>query len=325
MPSFGVWLQADRSPQETAALAALAEDVGLDFVGVTDGQMIWRDVYVSLAAVAQATSRIRLGPWVTNPITRHPTVTASAICSLDELSGGRAFLGIGVGDDSVRTIHRSPSTMADLQAHVELIHRLAAGDTIEVEGGTWHLASARPTPPPIYWAASNTRSFRAGAAVADGVLDTGWLVPTMLRDALADMAAGAREAGRDPSSVATIFNSAVSIDDDGDAARRIAKTYLARGLMYKRSAEIPGWSEEQRQALIAEYDYYHHLSADHSATDLVPDELIERKSISGSPADCERLLSMVIDAGYTQVALLALGDVQTTIRRYGDVVRSLAG
>src|SRR5688500_6085265 len=96
---FGVWLLADQPADITARRARLAETVGLDLLGITDGQMIWRDLWISLAAAALGTKRIRLGPWVTNPVTRHPTVTASALCTLDELAGGRAFLGIGAGDD----------------------------------------------------------------------------------------------------------------------------------------------------------------------------------------------------------------------------------
>jgi 5,10-methylenetetrahydromethanopterin reductase len=316
----GVWLLADQPADVTAARARLAESVGLDFVGVTDGQMIWRDVWVSLAAVALATERVRLGPWVTNPLTRHPTVTASALCTLDELSGGRAFLGIGAGDDSVKTINEKPATHEDLLARVELIKRLSAGERVEAEPTDLTLATARPSCPTVYWAASAPRSFNFGARCGDGVIDTGWLVPKMLEDAIRWIDEGADAAGRPRDSIARIFNSGVSINDDGAEARRAAKTYAAKGLMWKRSAGVPGWSEERRKHLISNYDYSQHLATGQRAIDLVPDELITKKAVAGTPNEVVELLEMVIRAGYTDLALLPLGNVEQTIRALGDTI-----
>lgn len=317
---FGVWLLADRSPAETAEQARLAEEVGLDFVGVTDGQMIWRDVYVSLTAAAFATKRVSLGPWVTNPVTRHPAVTANAICTLDEMTGGRAFLGIGAGDDSVKTIDLSPATSTEMGDAVSLIRSLAGGKAVPGKGQRWRLATARPAAPPIYWAAANTKSFQFGGRFADGVIDTGWLVPDMLDAAVADINEGARQAGRQPDEVTKIFNSGLSLGTDGAAARAAATTYVAKGLMYRRSVAVPGWSEEQRQQLVEKYDYYQHLSASQSANSLVPEELITKKAIAGTPDEAIRLLEMVMAAGYVDVALMPVEDVSENIRLFGEQV-----
>ncbi|NCG36429.1 MAG: LLM class flavin-dependent oxidoreductase, partial [Actinobacteria bacterium] len=78
-------------------LAAHAEDLGFDRCWVYDEGLATRDLYVTLSAIATATSRMQLGPGITNPYTRHPAQTAAAIASIDELSGGRGFLGIGAG------------------------------------------------------------------------------------------------------------------------------------------------------------------------------------------------------------------------------------
>lgn len=315
-----MWLLADRPAGTVAARARLAESVGLDFVGITDGQMIWRDVWVCLTAAALATERIALGPWVTNPVTRHPTVTASALCTLDELTGGRAFLGIGAGDDSVKTINRRPSGHEDLAARVDLIRRLARGETVKAEPTDLSLATARPSCPPVYWAASAPRSFHFGAQRAEGVIDTGWLVPKMLGDAIRWIDEGADAGGRPRGSVARIFNSGVAVGDDGAKARNEAKTYAAKGLMWKRSADVPGWSEARRQELIAHYDYSQHLATGQRAIDLVPDELITKKAVAGTPDEVVELLEMVLAAGYTHLALLPLGDVEATIRAVGEVI-----
>jgi 5,10-methylenetetrahydromethanopterin reductase len=253
-------------------------------------------------------------------VTRHPTVTANAICTLDELSGGRAFLGIGAGDDSVKTINMTPSTLEELSEQVGVIKKLAAGGSIEREPITWRLATARNEAPPVYWAAAGPRSFRYGGRAADGVIDTGWLVPSMLEEAVDCITEGATSGGKSPSEVARVFNSGFSVDNNRSAALSAARTYVAKGLMYRRSANVPGWSEEKRQHLLAAYNYQQHLAQDQPAIDLVPEEMITRKAVAGTPSEAVTLLGMVLRAGYTHVALLPLGDVEESIRRLGEEV-----
>jgi 5,10-methylenetetrahydromethanopterin reductase len=310
---FGVWLQPTVPPQQVARWAGVAEAGGLDFVGVTDGQMIWREVYVCLTAAAMVTQRIRLGTWVTNPITRHPAVTASALCSLDELSEGRAFLGIGNGDDSVFTIGKARARLDDLADAVNLIHALSRGERVRRDGHEWTLAAARHSAPQIYWAAANPRSLQYGGRHADGVIHSGWLIPEMMSTALACIAEGEARREEPAAPVARIFNSAVSIDRDEKVALQTARPYAARGLIYAASVDVPGWSEEKRQRLLEQYDYYRHLRPDHAAVASVPDDVIRYKAVAGSPEQVRDLLQMVVDAGYTHVALLPMGDVDRVL------------
>ena len=86
---------------EFGATCREAEDAGFELLGVGDSQSVFREAYVSLTVAALATRRARLGPLVSNPVTRHPVVTASAISSLDEVSDGRAVLGLGSGDSAL--------------------------------------------------------------------------------------------------------------------------------------------------------------------------------------------------------------------------------
>ncbi|HYY76849.1 MAG TPA: LLM class flavin-dependent oxidoreductase, partial [Gaiellaceae bacterium] len=86
--------------EEPAALmecAELAEEAGLGGIWVGDSPVLWRELYVLLGAAAERTARVRLGPAVTNPVSRHIAVTASALMTLQELSDGRAQLGLGLG------------------------------------------------------------------------------------------------------------------------------------------------------------------------------------------------------------------------------------
>src|ERR671934_1790710 len=92
------------SPRRLLDLIRLAEELGYHAVYVGDSQMIWREAFALLGAAALVTSRIRLGPGVTNPITRDPAVVAAAVETLVELAGPRIVLGIGAGDSSLRTL-----------------------------------------------------------------------------------------------------------------------------------------------------------------------------------------------------------------------------
>src|SRR3712207_6631993 len=82
--------------KEVMKLAQIAEDAGVDRLGISD-VILYPDTYELQALCATVTNRIRIGSLVTNPFTRHPAVTAAAVSTLDEISDGRAFLGMGAG------------------------------------------------------------------------------------------------------------------------------------------------------------------------------------------------------------------------------------
>jgi 5,10-methylenetetrahydromethanopterin reductase len=103
------------SLEDFGPLCREAESTGFDWLGVADSQSVFHELYVALTLAALETSRIRLGPLVTNPQTRHLVVTASAIASLDELSGGRVALGLGSGDSAIYTLGAPPATVAGLE------------------------------------------------------------------------------------------------------------------------------------------------------------------------------------------------------------------
>ena len=92
-----------------------AESLGYTVAWFADSQLMFREVYVTLVAVAASTRRIRLGTSITNPVTRHPTVTASAASSLDEVSSWRFTLGLARGDSSVMTIGLNQAFHCTLQ------------------------------------------------------------------------------------------------------------------------------------------------------------------------------------------------------------------
>src|SRR3989304_2982875 len=116
MLSFGVTFMLDPPPSRVVGWGKLAEDNGFDYVWAWDSHVLWQEVYPVFTLIALNTKRIRIGPCVTNPATRDVTVTASALATLNEISGGRMVMGIGRGDSARRGIGKPPGPGRQLAA-----------------------------------------------------------------------------------------------------------------------------------------------------------------------------------------------------------------
>jgi 5,10-methylenetetrahydromethanopterin reductase len=189
-----------RSVASAVADARLAEDVGFALVGVADSQSVFRELYATMALCAQATRRVRIGPSVTNPLTRHPAVAASGMATIDEIAPGRAFFGIGSGDSAILNLAERPATHADLRAYVDTVRALQTKGEAEWHGRPVRLTWA-PRAVPIYLSAEGPRTLELAGEIADGVIVNVGLEASLVRDAVAHVHAGARRAGRDPSAV----------------------------------------------------------------------------------------------------------------------------
>src|SRR5438477_13200084 len=135
---FGFTLKPEHSIAATIELTQAGEAAGFDYAWLFDSHVLWREPYPLLTLMAEHTSRLRLGTCVTNPGTREPSVTASVLATLDELSGGRMDLGIGRGDSARRVLGKPPTTMATLEEAIGVIRALVAGERIEYEGTELH-------------------------------------------------------------------------------------------------------------------------------------------------------------------------------------------
>src|SRR4051794_3591880 len=124
---FGFTLKPENTLERTVALARQAEAAGFSAGWLFDSHVLWRDPYPLLTLMAEATERLRLGTCVTNPGTREPSVTASLLATLDELSGGRMDLGIGRGDSARRGLREPPLSRAETQKAVPGIRAPRAG------------------------------------------------------------------------------------------------------------------------------------------------------------------------------------------------------
>jgi 5,10-methylenetetrahydromethanopterin reductase len=285
------------------------EAAGFDWLGVADSQSVFRELYVALTVAALNTRRIRLGPLVTNPQTRHLVVTASAIASVDELSGGRAALGLGSGDSAIYTIGAPPATVAGLEDAIVTLGRLTAGERIDRGGRPWrvHRATRRV---PVYLAAEGPRTLELAGRVADGVICGLGLTPEVIALSLAAIERGARAAGRTLDDLDVWWFAKTSLADTRAAAIEPIRMALAASAnhAFRPTLEgkgVPPDLHEKIRALQREYNAHHHEIAG-AANASLPDRwdltefLVDRFAVAGTPADCVAQLRRAMGAGARQ-------------------------
>ena len=145
-----------------------AEEIGVEMVGMGDSQSLYHEMWVRTTLAAVNTRHVRVGTWCTNPVTRHPAVTASAIATIDELAGGRAFLGIAPGDSAVYNIGHRPAslrpsrnTSRPYESYCSKARPPGTAETQVSRGlaDTFPSACLHPGPVPYAWRADSPISF----------------------------------------------------------------------------------------------------------------------------------------------------------------------
>ena len=321
------WTMSPSAPRGSAANAVRAENAGWHGMLVVDSQNLSGDSYVALAAAAVKTSKLGLGTGVTNPVTRHPAVTASAIASIQNLSSGRAVLGIGRGDSALAHLGRSPARLATFEAYLENLQTYLSGgdvafrdcainDTIAAPLAALDLADA-PASSGIAWlrndpkvpvevAASGPRVIGIAARHAERVMFALGAGVERLRWGMET----AREAGRDPDSLQ--FGAYVNIvcHRDINTARFLARgvtTLLARfSVMHGNiTGPVDGAQAEVLNALHERYNMNEHGRGDSQQVSAMTPEFIDRFAIVGDPSRCLERLAELQELGLDKLAVFA--------------------
>src|SRR3989449_7490636 len=197
---FGFTLKPDHPLDRVVRLAKLAERSGFAYGWVFDSHVLWKEPYVLLALMAQNTSRLRLGTCVTNPATREPSVTASTLAVLQELSGGRMDLGIGRGDSARRVLGKPPTTLAVLEEATNVIRDLCEGRAVTYEGAELELPWTGKWKLPVWVAGYGPLALAMTGRVADGVI-LQLADPDLIRWLVGQVRAAEAAAGRPAGSV----------------------------------------------------------------------------------------------------------------------------
>ena len=215
------------SIERTVELARLAETLGYERCWVYDEGLAARDVYVTMTAIALATASLEIGPGITNPYTRHAGATAGAIAALDEVSGGRAFLGIGAGGsltlDPLSIARDRPLTA--VRETIDACRRLFAGEPVSADGTHVRLREASlphaRSGTEIWLAGRGPRMLELGGAACDGVfLD--FLHKPHLGPVVERIRGAGRAAGNEPR---IAYSTMLVTDDDTMAVTKRHLTY----------------------------------------------------------------------------------------------------
>ena len=198
---------------EVAAIARRADELGFDQLWFPDSQLLWRDCYIVIASCAASTSRIGLGTAITNVVTRHPTVVASAARTLAEMAPGRFRLGLGVGNSSVEPVGLAPSSQMDFRAAVRDIRALSHGEEAVFNGVVGRMRDAGPEFE-IHVAATGPRNLAMAGEIADGVILLSGVAPDNLARSIGLARSGVESAGGDPDQLPVTVGVFAQITDD---------------------------------------------------------------------------------------------------------------
>jgi probable F420-dependent oxidoreductase len=328
---FGFTLKPEHTIERTLALTRAAEEAGFDYGWLFDSHVLWREPYPLLTLMAEATTRLRLGTCVTNPASREPTVTASTLAVLNELSGGRMDLGIGRGDSAVRVLGKSPTTMATLEEAVVAIKALVEGRTIEYEGTELHFPWAGRWTLPVWIAGYGPMALKMIGRVADGlILQLG--DPDLIRWLVGQVRAAEAAAGREPSSV-KVQAAAAAYVGPRDLGRERTRWFPA--LVSNHVVDLVNkYPREQLPTSLTGYirdrtgyDYLHHAEVGSSNAAFVEDEVIDRFCVLGSADEHVAKLRDLAAAGVDQFNVYLMnGDEETQLEAYGrDVIPAMRG
>ena len=300
--------------------ARRAEELGYDGIFLGESHLSSIDSFQTLASCAMITKRLLLGIAVTNIVFRHPTVIAGAAASLNEISKGRAILGLGTGDGPVYSQGLKATPLKQFEEGVRLIRHLAQGQPVNFPSGQIGLGFTINQPAPIYVSAEGPKGLQLAGRCADGViLGTGFDL-RVFDWAKGKIRDGTMEAARKESEVAIIAAGMLCVRDDGSEARKIVRNRIANRAHHNfrfTYETVPPEELDSVKKFMAGFDVMKPME-ERVDPDLVNDYLVRRFSIAGTPKECVERIEELKAAGVEHLMLTPARKV------YGETVEAFA-
>ncbi|MGW0608996.1 TIGR03842 family LLM class F420-dependent oxidoreductase [Streptomyces sp. NPDC002788] len=332
---FGLVLQTDPPASRVISLMKRAERNGFSHGWTFDSAVLWQEPFVIYSQILANTTKLKVGPMVTNPGTRTWEVTASTFATLNDMFGNRTVCGIGRGDSAMRVAGRKPNTLARISEAMKVIRALGSGQEADLGGGAvvrfpWIKPDAEL---PVWMAAYGPKALMMAGEEADGFilqLADLYLTQYMVK-AVKDAAVAA---GRDPDEV-TICVAApayVTEDDSPEALAHAREQCRWFGGMVgnhvadlvskygEHSSQVPDALTEYIRARQG-YDYSHHGRSGNPDAEFVPDEIVDRFCLIGPVEKHIEKLNALRALGVDQFAVYDMHDAQeAVIDAYGSRV-----
>jgi 5,10-methylenetetrahydromethanopterin reductase len=304
------WQLTFPMPGRSEHAARAAENSGWDGLFFADTQCLSGDIYSAMCLAAKATTTLKVGTAVTNPVTRHAAVTASAIATVQVESHGRAVLGIGRGDSSLGYLGQRPAPASRLAQYVEQLQSYLKSESVDLDGFASHIAwiadSGQPKVP-VDVASTGPRVIALAARLAERITFAMGADPVRITRGMADARRAAEEAGRDPDELSFGAYINIACDDDLQRARDIVRGSTGTfahfsGMSTSTSAGLK--DEPVFQHIGANYDMANHASGEAAHMQAVPDDFISRFAVVGPPGQCVDRLGELINLGLDRLVLL---------------------
>jgi 5,10-methylenetetrahydromethanopterin reductase len=346
VPVFEAEITPTLATRDIMKLAELAEEVGLDRLGISD-VIFYPDSYEIQALCALVTKRLKIGSLVTNPYTRHPAVIAAAASTLHEISDGRAFVGIGAGAGigELGVIRSPPATT--LREAVHIIRELLAGTTVNYQGKIYRLGykNARlEFPPqhtvPILIGTRSPNIAKLAGEVADIiVIGARYISEQQLTNYLRWISDGAARAGRHIEDIEVAPRLTVCASSDGELAKQSIKLYAAHYLALLRPPDMLIDEAKLREIIgavrrVKGWYFSPSIHYPKELDKLVDEEIIDKFAVAGTPDECItkirnitarfRFRSVSLNVAAVRRERVYDGMVET-IKSIGDIIQGLKG
>lgn len=330
---IGVTFQTDPPARRVVELAVEAEKLGFTHVWTFDSHILWQEPYTIYSLILNATERIKVGPFVTNPATRDPSVTASLFATLNDTFGNRTVCGIGRGDSSRRVLGRPPTTLARTEEAIHIIKELAEGRSISAPNGEVSIPWVKDGQLDVWMAGYGPKALEVAGRVADGFI-LQLADPVILKWSIEQVHKAAEAAGRDPEQLTICVAAPAYVTDDIDHAREQCRWF--GGMVGNHVADIVsryGKEIDAPKELIdyiegrKGYDYSHHGKASNPDVDFVPDEIVDRFCVLGTAEDHIAKIRELEEIGAHQFNVYLMHDaMEPTLKAYGeDVIPHVIG
>jgi 5,10-methylenetetrahydromethanopterin reductase len=326
------WLE-DMSYQGLLAHIKEIETLGYDQIWVSN-EKFFKDMYVVATVAAEHSSRPKIGTFVADPYSHHPALTASAVGTLDIVSGGRAMLGIGAGGTGfpVMGIQRTKPAAA-IKESIDIIRALWSGETVDYAGEVVQCRNGRlnfetRSDIPIVVATRGNLVLGAAGEAADAVMIATYAEPVGIRHALSMVEKGARRSGRKLSDLTVISRVDACISKNRRAAYEAVKpmvgvflwtSYPDRKFVHQVGLQVP----DELEAIIAQRDY--NLMAPNAH--LIPDEFVDKFCWAGTAEEVAYKVAKVAKMGIENITFLPHpptgGDTLETMREFAKTVKPM--
>jgi 5,10-methylenetetrahydromethanopterin reductase len=319
-----------------------AEEAGFDRAWVLDSQLLWGDLYVYLSHALAATERLVMGAGVTNPVTRHITVTAGAHVTLNKLYPGRVMVVIGRGNTSCTTIGLKPLRLEAFDAAMRDLKALLAGESVVMNGIDARVAFA-DEPMPLVIPATGPKMLHLAGQHADVVqLDIGADAGAVAW-AIRRVQEGARSVGRDPRVLRIGVWAPIYVSDDQAAAWAFARLAVENQLRLRWSeiaertpdlalpdaiarlvnadaAEVELTSVGSESSRVSASEQWRRDYPKPDGPVRLSEEIVDEHVVAGPPEKCIQRLQALNDVGAHELCAVVLNGELDQMRRIGDEI-----